>query len=43
VGRWGLLVEVGQIDAPLRVLSNNVSSTLDLGGGFYNVGLSYVW
>lgn len=42
-GRWGLLVEAGEIDAPLRVVSNNTASTLSLGGGFYNVGLSYVW
>lgn len=43
VGRLGLLVEAGEISAPIRVFSNGKSSTLDLGGSFYNAGLSYVW
>jgi hypothetical protein len=43
VGRLGLLVEAGEISAPIHVTSNNTTSTLDLGGAFTNVGLSYVW
>jgi hypothetical protein len=43
VGRIGLLVEAGEISAPLRVISNNTTSTLELGGSFWNAGLSYVW
>lgn len=42
-GRLGLLVEGGEIFAPIRVLSNNTTSTLELGGSFFNAGLSYVW
>lgn len=41
--RIGLLAEAGGISAPIKVLSNGTTSTLDLGGDFYNVGLSYVW
>ena len=43
VGRLGLLVEAGEISAPIQVFSNNAMSTLDLGGSFFNAGLSYVW
>jgi hypothetical protein len=42
-GRLGLLVEVGEISAPIRVNSNNTTSTLELGGSFWSAGLSYVW
>jgi hypothetical protein len=43
IGRIGLLVEGGEISAPIKVNSNNTTSTLDLGGMFWNAGLSYVW
>lgn len=43
VGRWGILAEVGQTSAPIQVVSNNKTSTLDLGGPFWNGGISYVW
>jgi hypothetical protein len=42
-GRWGLVGEYGQIEAPIRVISNNTTSTLDLGGEFWNVGISYAY
>lgn len=42
-GRLGVLVEAGEISAPIRVNSNNTTSTLDLGGSFWNAGLSWVW
>jgi hypothetical protein len=42
-GHLGLLVEAGEISAPLRVNSNNTNSTLELGGSFWNAGLSWVW
>jgi hypothetical protein len=42
-GRWGMLAEYGEISAPLRVQTNNTTSTLQLGGTFWNAGISYVW
>ena len=42
-GRWGVLAEVGQISAPIRVTTNNTKATLELGGSFWNLGLSYAW
>lgn len=41
--RLGLLAEAGEISAPIKVLSNGTVSTLDLGGSFFNAGLSYAW
>lgn len=42
-GRWGVLAEAGEISAPLHVTTNNTRTTFELGGSFWNVGVSYVW
>jgi hypothetical protein len=43
LGRWGLLLEGGETDAPLRVHTQSGNSSLNLGGRYTSAGLSYLW
>lgn len=43
LGRWGLLLEVGETSAPLRVHTQSGNSTLNLGGTYAQGGISYAW
>ena len=43
LGRWGLLLEAGATDAPLRVQTQSGVATLNLGGAYANAGISWLW
>jgi hypothetical protein len=42
-GHWALLAEGGEIIAPIHVTTGNQGATLELGGSFWNLGVSYAW